>query len=125
MSKPIVTWSELTSAIRTELGLERVKVAIKRVPPCETRHNDGRCIVEKRGYTVLVNEYIRDYDRMIAVLAHELRHVWQYETGFEMTLADNFAGKEEYDSAPEELDANTYGAIVAARYTGHIVHTWK
>lgn len=122
--KPSINLSELIEAIKTDLVIT-APVVVKRVPPCETRHNDGRCVKERRGYTVLLNEYIHDDAKLIHLLAHEMRHVWQYETGFGMTLEDNFASQEVYISAPEEIDANIYGARIAARYSGYVVCTWR
>ena len=119
-----INLSDITATIKAELGLT-CKIAIKRVPPCEMRYNDGRCEKERKGYTVLINEYIHDGTRVLELVAHELRHVWQWETNFKMGLKDNFASKADYDNAPEELDANTYAASVVARYADNKICYWR
>jgi hypothetical protein len=120
-----VNLSEIIEAIKADLGLISTPITIRRAPPCETRYNDGYCIKERRGYTILINDYVKDGARSLGLVAHELRHVWQYEAGFAMALADNFASKAEYDASAEEIDANAYAAVVSARYAGIDICYWR
>ncbi len=65
------------------------------------------------SYIILINEYIKDDARRIDLVAHELRHVWQFETN------------EAYEQAAEEVDARAYGAAIVASYAGYCLQPWK
>ncbi len=118
--------SELLTALCADLQLT-CRVDVRFVPPCETRHNDARMVRKNASYIILINEYIKDDARRIDLVAHELRHVWQFETNFAMDLEDDgrFLSREAYEQAAEEVDARAYGAAIVAYYAGYCLQPWK
>jgi hypothetical protein len=80
---------------------------------------DGCCDRLARGrYRVVI--VVNPWEEMLATLAHELRHVWQYESRHLSPCGNRWRGKWiskklPYEERPDEIDARAFEAGYAAR----------
>lgn len=54
------------------------------------------------------------------ILAHELRHLWQYKYNFELLekyqSREKYSSIDEYNLQPAEIDANAFGGVVMVTF---------
>ena len=71
--------------------------------------------IDLESNILYIKEFKRDFDTLFSI-AHELRHLWQYNTDPEFYFADykpsDELGIEEYNQQPAEVDAHAFAALV-------------
>lgn len=83
--------------------------------------------IDLESNILYIKEFKRDFDTLFSI-AHELRHLWQYNTDPEFYFADykpsDELGIEEYNQQPAEIDAHAFAALVM-EYMFAAYATWR
>lgn len=102
------------------LGVKMPRIVREKAIGFETETT--RAALSEDGAVLAINDDIKmsEQDIWLAV-SHEMRHVWQIETGYLRRAeykAASETGSEEYNMQPEEIDAHAWALLAMANIYG-------
>lgn len=107
--------------VTTALDIEMPEIQFCNADDFATKTQMARAIVNKN--VIHINKKIDDEKHLCFCIAHECRHLWQFQTGFLDTLLKTRKQNDEttiyqYNIQEEEIDAHAFGVIMTDEFYG-------
>lgn len=104
---------------KTVLNIEMPDIQFCNADDFATKTQMARAIVNKN--VIYINKKIDDEKYLCFCIAHECRHLWQFQTGFLDTLLKTRKQSNEttiyqYNIQEKEIDAHAFGVIIAVEF---------